>query len=333
MPKGLLSIWFGSKLVNLFKQDVIDLFSGKRGGHVEHWLYSDTIRNEYSGSQLWQEFLKSSTDYYVLKNEIDLIARVAPSLGAVLPNMHTVIDFGVGSGQALEKKVMPIVDSLKTVKSYIGVDLSGDFLRNAKNTLADNFPSVEAAAIQADFFNTSFALPQKDTLGVMLGCTISNMDVLMGADFPRSHIVKRLSHLKGLLGSNNHLLVSYDANTDVESILSAYSNEYWGRHVTGIMYDVAKISEGNFSAADWRHLRVWNDTAYVLHQCAEATQDMEFSIDDKVFTVSKGEQFVTVNNFKFPKPLFQSMCDEVGFVLKDSYSDNQGRMQLQLLKS
>ncbi len=319
--------------MNLFKEDVIDLFSGKRGGHVEHWLYSDTLRREYSGSQLWQEFLKSSTDYYVLKNEIDLIAKVAPSLGAGLRDTYTVVDFGVGSGQALEKKVIPIVNNLKTVKGYIGVDLSGDFLRNSKNTIADNFPSIETSTIQADFFNASFALPQKEMLGLMLGCTISNMDVLMGADFPRSHIAERLSHLKELLGSNNHLLVSYDANTDVKSILSAYSNEYWGRHVTGIMYDVAKIVEGDFSASAWKHTRVWNDTAHVLHQCAEATEDMEFSIDDKVFTVSKGKQFVTVNNFKFPKPLFQSMCDEVGFVLKESYADNQGRMQLQLLKS
>ncbi len=113
--------------MNQFKQDVIDLFSGKRGGHVEHWLYSDTLRKEYSGSQLWQEFLKASNDYYVLGNEIDLIAKVAPSLTASLPLVDAVVDFGVGDGQALQKKVLPIVDSLKTVQSYIGVDLSAAF--------------------------------------------------------------------------------------------------------------------------------------------------------------------------------------------------------------
>lgn len=280
---------------------------------MEHWLYSDTLRKEYSGSQLWQEFLKASTEYYVLESEVRLIKEKAALLAQNLPAIKTVVDFGVGSGAALRQKVTPLLSHLKTTQSYVGVDVSGDFLRNAQDTMAVNFPNIETGGVQADFFNTSFAIPQKETLGLMLGCTISNMDVLMGADFPSSHIVKRLSHLKGLLGKGNHLLVSYDANTDVKSIMSAYSNEYWGRHVTGIMYDVAKIADGDFSALDWKHSKVWNEKAHVLHQCAEATQDMGFSIDDVAFAVSKGDKFVTVNNFKFPKVLFQALCDEAGF--------------------
>lgn len=317
--------------MTLFEKDVIDLFSKKRGGHVEHWLYSDTLRKNFTGSQLWQEFLRASTEYYVLNNEVQLIKNKAAALSSALPVVKTVVDFGVGSGAAIRQKVSPLLSHLKTVQSYIGVDISADFLKNAKNIVADNFSYLNTQGIHADFFEKSFALPKKNVLGVMLGCTISNMDALEGDAFPRSHIVKRLSHLKDVLGKNNHLLVSYDANTDVKSILSAYSNEYWGRHVTGIMYDVAPMASSGFSASDWKHTRVWNDKAHVLHQCAETTKDMSFSVLEKEFSVSKGKRFVTVNNFKFPKSLFQALCDEAGFEVKESFADPQNRMQLQLL--
>jgi uncharacterized SAM-dependent methyltransferase len=314
-----------------FKQDVIDLFSGKRGGHVEHWLYSDTLRKEYSGSQLWQEFLKASKDYYVLNNEIDLIARNATKIASALPAIDAVIDFGVGDGQALQKKVLPIVESLKTVKSYIGVDLSNEFLRNAQNTITTTYPDMDIQTIQTDFFKTSFPLPPKNSLGLMLGSTITNLDMKMNDVFPRNHIVNRLKHLKALMSKDNHLLISYDANTDPKSVKEAYSNEYWGRHVTGIMYDVEGLTKGDFSTEDWKHTRIWNSEAHVLHQCAESTRHQHFYIDDYCFDIPKGKQFVTVNNFKFPTPLFQSMCEEVGFEVKDYYTDNQNRMQLQLL--
>ena len=323
--------WLGGKRMTLFKQDVIDLFSGKRGGHVEHWLYSDTLRKEFTGSQLWNEFLKASSDYYVLRNEVDLIARVAPDLATILPPIDTVVDFGVGNGAALTNKVIPILEGLKTVQTYIGIDLSKAFLENAQNTITAAYPSITTQTIHGDFYNASFALQDNKQLGLMLGSTITNLDMKMNDVFPQNHIVDRLKHLKELMGKDNHLLMSYDANTDSESIKLAYTNKYWGRHVTGIMYDVEGLTKGDFSAEDWKHTRVWNTEAHVLHQCAESTRHQHFYIEDYCFDIPKGKQFVTVNNFKFPTGLFQSMCDEAGFKVKDNYTDNQNRMQLQLL--
>ena len=333
MLSASLLIWLGSKHLNPFKQDVIDLFSRNRGGHVEHWLYSDTLRRQFSGSQLWHEFLKASTDYYVFANEVNLIAKIAPLLSTAVPFVDTVVDFGVGDGEAVNDKVVPILKGLHGVSSYIGVDLSAEFLKTAQLCIAAQFPTISAQGIQTDFFASSFALPDTRCLGLMLGSTVTNLDMCMGDIFPCSHVVERLSHLKGLMGKGNHLLISYDANADIHSIQAAYSDPYWKRFVTGIMYDVAPITLGDFSPAHWKHSAVWNEKAHVLHQCAEATQDMAFSIDKEAFEIAKGERFVTVNLFKFPAPLFQSMCKEAGFEVKDSYADYQNRMCLQLLRA
>lgn len=317
--------------MNRFKEDVIDLFSGVRGGHVEQLLFSDTKRKEYSGSQLWYEFLRSARNYYVLSGETDVIRSFAGTIKQRTKNIDTIVDFGVGEDAATRRKVVPVIHGLENVKLYVGVDLSNDFLHSTEQIIQQECPGVRTVNIQADFYNTTFPIPGQKRLGLMFGSTITNQDMREKDEFPHNNIVSRLRHLKTLIGNDNEMLITYDANPDAGNAMNAYRNKYWSKHVTGLMYDVAKIAKGNFSAEAWQHKMVWDGNAHVIHQCAEATSDMSFSIDETELSVRKGQRFVMVNNFKYPKTLFQAMCEEAGFKLKDSISDVQNKVTLQHL--
>ncbi|MEQ9231783.1 MAG: L-histidine N(alpha)-methyltransferase [Cyclobacteriaceae bacterium] len=316
--------------MNQFKLDIIDLFNRKRGGHVDHWLYRDALRGQVSGSQLWHQFLKASKSYYVLKNEIELISRLASTQDSNFQAIDTIIDFGVGNDLAVRKKIIPLVHGLKNVKAYIGIDISKSFLDKA-DAVINGETSLETYTIQGDFYSALPPFPGNHRLGLMLGSTITNQNMREGAEFPEDKILSKLSHLRKLLHEGDKMLITFYSNTDRASVYDAYTNVYWSRHIEGLMYDVSKIAIGDFKADGWQHQKVWGIKAPVIHQCLEATVNQSFNIGDESFEVKRGERFVAVNNFKFPVSLFQSLCKKSGFSLGNIYADPLSYMHIQEL--
>lgn len=313
-----------------FKQDIIDLFNYKKGGHVDHWLYSDSPRKNMSGSQLWQEFLRSSQNYYILPNEIELISNLSSKLSH-LSHIDTVIDLGVGGEMATVNKAIPVIKGLGNVKNYVGVDISKDFVEAACQRVANDL-HIHAVQVHGDFYKIQQKMPGQSRLGIMFGSTITNQNMKENDVFPRHDIVTQLEKIGSLIGKGNNLLISFDANEDRDSAINAYENKFWSGHVTGIMYDIRDIAKGDFSADAWVHKKVWGKDVAVIHQCAEATRDQNFTIDEEEFSIRKGDRFVTVNNFKYPVELFKSMCEEAGLETAPRYMDRQNRMCVQELR-
>lgn len=330
MRHNVKSLIYYGVPVRQFKKDIIDLFTKTRGGHIDHWLYNDLPRNQLTGSQLWKAFLKASCNYYILPNEVSLIQKCSKDITKQMSNLDTVVDFGVGGEMAITNKVMPIISKLENLQQYTGVDISQSFLDTACKKV-ENDLGIKTTAIKRDFYKLNEKLSGNKRLGLMFGSTITNQDMKEKDPFPKKQIVKNLSHLKNLIGTDGKMLITYDGNQNIKSAMNAYNNIFWSQHVTGIAYDINKIAFGNFSITGWKHTKLWDRNASVIHQCIEATQKQEFYIDEHRFNINKGERFVAVNNFKYPPNVFKSMCEEAGFNLDTSYSDNQNRMHIQSL--
>ena len=255
---------------------------------------------------------------------------VAQDIGQRHPDIDTVVDFGVGDKLAIMNKVLPIIRGLDNVKMYAGIDVSEDFLKAACKRVSEG-AGILATPINGDFYKDRITLPGRKKLGLMLGSTITNQNMKEGDDFPRAEIVSKLSHIKQTMGAGNHMIFTYDSNPDPDSAMNAYDHVFWSRHVTGMMYEVNKYAEGNVKPSAGGHKMVGDSNAHVIHQCSEATENQNFSIDGHDFHISKGERFVTVNNFKYPLKLFQDLCEEAGFNIGKSHQDHQNRMRLQML--
>ena len=109
-----------------FKQDIIDLFSGRLGGHVQRYCYGNGVRGDgASGSGLWHHFVSAHDNYYPINAEIALI----PDLVARLDDRYdTVVDFGIGDEKAVRNKMLPILASQKGLKRYTAIDDSRENL-------------------------------------------------------------------------------------------------------------------------------------------------------------------------------------------------------------
>lgn len=317
-----------------FQSDIIDLFSLRRGGHVQRWLYTDRTRTGTMppGSTLWQSFLRANRNYYVLPDEIGLIADTVPRLKRRFRDVDTLVDLGPGDEKAVRHKTLPVIEACPNTRIYAPVDLSRRFLQLAQRVIGNNRKGVTVMPFHNNFYRDPIHLPGKNRLAVFFGATISNMALLEGQEFDPSNVVQRLAHIASFVENDNQMLITFDANPDSASAIRAYDNINWRRLITGIMYDVHDLlkPEGDFRPSAWHHEPVWNENAHVIHQCVVASRSQKFSIAGHEFDIQRGQRFVVKNNFKYPLGMFRSLAREAGFKTGHYYQD-QGRVTLQHL--
>lgn len=311
-----------------FRSDIIDLFERRCGGHVQHWLYSDQTRGQLTGSELWRAFTHSSRAYYIPNDEIELIQKHGNALLAE-SQADAVVDFGVGSERVVRSKVMPIVNGLSNVRIYAGVDISAAMLKKAATAMTAERPDMTVETHEADFHGSPLRLTGSKRLGLIFGCSVTNQNSREGDGFPRAEIAENLRDFQKHLGAGSELLVTYDANPDPTHAMSAYDNPYWSRHVTGLMYDVARELKvaGDFNPAAWSHEIRWDEAAKVIHQCVVAEREQTLVMDDREYRFRQGERFVAVNNYKFPELVFRGLCEDAGYTVGRSAALKTMRLQ------
>lgn len=295
-----------------FKEDILALFDGTRGGHVQKYLYQDLPRPDHSsGSRLWHDFVSANKNYYPIAAEISLIPALIARVGG---HHDTVIDFGIGDDRAVNGKLKPLLAAQNDLKRYYGIDISAEQLQDGIAKIQAEFPHIASNGIQGDFYDISPFIEGDRPLGLLLGSTISNQDMLPDEPFPRAQFVNKIARLAqtSRVGNGGELVISFDANPDLDAALAAYQHPAWQRMMTGLMYDVQATlrPEGNFSPSLWHYAPEINRKHHVLHQIISPSVDQDFSIDGREFKVRRGDRFVVKNNFKPSAALMQELAEE-----------------------
>ncbi len=297
-----------------FKQDIIDLFSGRRGGHTQKWLYADHPRAVgKSGSQRWHSFVTANDNYYPIRAEIDMI----PDLIRALDNDHdAIVDFGIGDCKALRQKTLPVLKAQKSLQHYYAIDISADHLTTGLKEIKTHLPMLETTGLQGDFYQGQGGITGNRRLGLFLGATISNIDMRIGDNFPRADIIGKIARLGQTIagGDKSSLVISFDQNPDLNHAMAAYQHLSWKRMMTGLMYDVQKLlkPEGNFNPALWRYRGIIDKKNHVLHQTISPAETQHFILGGHEFDIRRGDVLVVKNNFKYPLDMFVGMVEAAG---------------------
>ncbi len=298
---------------NDFKADIIDLFSHKRGGHVQKYCYGGHVRVDgTTGSRLWHDFVTEHEHYYPIRAEINSIPELLANIGRRYDN---VIDFGIGDEAAIRKKILPILKSQGQLQHFTAVDFSRKSLDDNLGILRSEMPDLDINDIQGDFYHVH-EVKGKHRLGFLFGPNISNQDMMVGEGLPYQAIVDRIGVLASTVrgDASGHLIISNDKTSDLRKALRAYEHPYFNSMMTGLMYDIQSQyePEGNFCPSLWHYEPVLDDKNHVIQHTLAASMTQDFTIDDHYFTVAKGEQFVVLNSFKYPLDLLMQMFDDAG---------------------
>jgi dimethylhistidine N-methyltransferase len=267
-----------------FRSDVLAGLSAPIRAVPARWLY------DRRGSELF-EAITRLPEYYPTRTETALLERHCGEVARIAGSGAAVIEFGSGASTKT-RILLAAVDP----SSYVPIDISGDFLRDAADALRSEFPHLPVYPVEADFMGP-ITLPLQvraaPKLGFFPGSTIGNL-------VPRT-AVDLLRAMKETLGPGAWLLIGMDRIKDVDVLMRAYDDSagVTAEFNLNLLHRINREIGGDIPVDAFRHRAIWNDAMGRIEMHLEAARDVDFRVDGVPFAMKAGETIHTENSHKY----------------------------------
>lgn len=267
-----------------FRADVVKGLSEPIPSIPARWLY------DRRGSELFDDITRLPT-YYPTRTETALLEAKMDEIAAIACQGCAIVEFGSGSSTKT-----PLLLRAMKPRSYVPIDISGDYLRESAARVDEQFPGVAVHPVEADF-TKEVGLPREidglPRLGFFPGSTIGNF-------VPRS-ATDLLRHFRDILGTGAKLLIGMDRVKPVDRLIAAYDDP---EGVTAdfnlnLLRRINRELGADIPVDAFAHEARWNDMLGRIEMHLVARRDAEFSIDGQHFTFNKGTTIHTENSHKY----------------------------------
>ena len=213
-----------SKTIN----DYLNFFTRDSGADMLPYVYAES-------STFYNNLIKNCSDYYLCKDEVELINNNKDKIKKHLNNVTDILEIGPGSKHAVNNKTLPILKSAQNLKRYHALDYSKNYLEEACNAIQANLPELKVIPIEADLMNFGkLTLTSEGPKAILsFGCTLCNFN-----KSNQTHIIKEFYNL---LNKKDVLILTIDNNQNKESLLKAYDNQYFYDFVMASLQHYLKI--------------------------------------------------------------------------------------------
>lgn len=268
-----------------FRADVLAGFAMRPQRAIPaRWLY------DRQGSELF-EAITALPEYYPTRAETALLAAHGKEIAKRVGPGRAVVEFGSGSS-AKTPHLLAAVEPA----AYVPIDISGEFLRASAAALAEDFPKLRIAPLEADF-TQPIAPPAEiarlPKLGFFPGSTIGNM-------VPRT-AVNLLRAMVETLGLGAMLLIGMDRAKSPDILIPAYDDAQGvtARFDLNLLHRINRELDADIPVDAFRHRARWNDDHGRIEMHLEAVRDCAFSIEGTRFSMRAGETIHTENSHKY----------------------------------
>ncbi|MES9606529.1 L-histidine N(alpha)-methyltransferase [Actinomadura sp. NPDC000929] len=305
-------------LAKTLRQDVRDGLSGTPKTLPPKWFYDER------GSALFEEITRLE-EYYPTRREREILTARAPAIAAAT-GARTLLELGAGSGE----KTRLLLDALAgTLRTYVPVDVSGDFLEQAAAGIAADHPGLAVRAVAADYEQHLHLLPGGERrLVAFLGGTIGNM--------PPAERIGFLGGLRATMDEGDFLLLGADLVKDPERLVRAYDDAAgvtaeFNRNVLSV---VNRELDADFDTAAYRHVAVWNAAEEQIEMRLRSlrAQDVRVGGLDLDVSFAEGEEMRTEISAKFRRERLEAELGAAGLELAEFWTDEAGDFSLTLAR-
>ncbi len=303
-----------------FEADVLEGLDEDQKRLSSLWLY------DRRGSELFEEITEVA-EYYPTRTETRLLAGLAPQLEAEIGGVHSLIEIGSGSS----RKTRLLLAAMKSLKRYVPVDISAEFLQDAAAGLARDFPGLAIQPVVADF-TEPFAIPplpasaaddadarapldSAGNLGFFPGSTIGN--------FTPDAAVDLLAKLGQALGSRSRLLIGVDTTQDPALLIPAYDDAagVTAEFNLNLLDRINRELGGDFDRRDFRHLARHDPKLGRVEMHLVSQREQEVHVLGRTFWFRDGETIHTENCYKYSPTEFLRMAHAANWRLERSWQD------------
>ncbi len=255
------------------------------------------------GSELFTE-ITQQPEYYLTQTEIRMLERHAAEISELIGDDFLLIEYGSGSST----KIRILLEQLRPA-IYAPLDISRQYLADAAEALAREYPWLEVHAACVDFTD-EFDLPfasDKRKVSFFPGSSIGNFERHEAADF--------LARVRRLVGSNGGLLLGVDLKKDPDVLHAAYNDS--AGVTAAFNLNVLAHLEDRYAATmnreHFRHEAFYNEALGCIQMFLISEEKHTIQIGEHLLPVAKGERIHTENSHKYTIDEIETMARRAGF--------------------
>jgi len=284
------------------------------------WFYDE------HGSLLFEEITRLD-EYYPTRREREIL-RVRAAEIAAATGAQTLLELGAGSGE----KTRLLLDALSaagTLRTYVPVDVSGDFLAAAAAGIAADYPDLVVRSVVADYERHLHLLPSGPRrLLVFLGGTIGN--------FAPAERISFLSGVRAVMEDGDALLLGADLVKDAGRLVRAYDD---ARGVTAefnrnVLRVINRRLGADFDPGAFEHVALWDPDNEWIEMRLRSAARQTVRVADLKLTVefAAGEEMRTEISAKFRRERLAAELRAAGLALQALWTDGAGDFSLSLVR-
>lgn len=301
-----------------FRADVLRGLAERQKAIPSRWFY-DRV-----GSELFEQ-ITALPEYYPSRVETRLLSEHGRAIASKVGPHRVVVEFGSGSSVKTPLLLREIRPS-----SYVPIDISGDFLREASGCLASRFPDLPIIPVEANFMTPvqlPEKLPQHGKIGFFPGSTIGNMVPHSAVDLLRS--------IRETLGDGSKLLIGIDRVKEVDRLLAAYddSQGVTARFNLNLLDRINRELDGDIPRERFRHVARWNADWSRVEMHLEALAEMTFTVSGRSSSMRKGETIHTENSHKYAPDQARLLLRSAGWSPSSYWSDDNADFMIVLAEA
>ncbi|MEO1038763.1 MAG: L-histidine N(alpha)-methyltransferase [Pseudomonadota bacterium] len=258
------------------------------------------------GSRIFDAITRAP-EYYLTRTELALIERIGPKLCDRAGRGAVVLEPGAGSSV----KIQRVLDALDAPAGFVGMDISGEHVRQACSALAADRPDLTIGAVCHDFTQPidlqALSLPDGKRIVFFPGSTIGNFELVDALDL--------LKTLRGWLRKGDALLIGVDLRKDGAVLQAAY-DDAGGATAAFNMNLIERINrelDGDIDASGLAYAAFWNPYRSRVEMYLRASRDQRFTVAGRSFQLRETETIHTENSHKFTVRGFQDLAVQAGF--------------------
>lgn len=264
------------------------------------------------GSKIF-EAICELPEYYPTRTESLIIENFHAEIARTVARNPTLIDLGAGNCKKASR-LFPILSP----KQYVPVDISGEFLKDAVDSLRLKFPDIPMQPLEVDF-SQSISFPptvaEKRRLFFYPGSSIGNFSPVEAVQF--------LRQIHNSCGTDGGLLIGVDL-IKAQNVLEDAYNDNLGITAAfnlNILLHLNTLIGSNFDLSDWQHLSFFNEKQNRIEIHLKARRAVVVNWHGGKREFEHGETIHTENSYKYTKDGFLELLRTAGFQRFDCWMD------------
>lgn len=274
------------------------------------------------GSELFDEICLQP-EYYPTRTEVGILQANANQIAALIGAECVLVELGSGASE----KVRLLFDALSPA-SYMGVDISKDFLLLSTRRLAHDYPELEVHAVCADF-SQQLELPVQTGRGQVVaffpGSSIGN--------FEPAAAVRFLTEVAECVGQGGKLLIGVDLKKDSAILNSAY-NDVAGVTAAFNLNLLQRMQDelnAELELNAFHHRAFYNAAQGRVEMHLVSEREQTIVLANEVFEMAAEESIHTESSYKYSLDEFATLASRAGFMVERVWTDSAQMFSVQLL--